>query len=105
MKETSSSVTILHDTQEWTTTFENLKDVVIDGQKIMQIHDLAKNVNKQNKQIRILVIATFMAALTIISTIGWWLLSHETAINRLLTGDVMQDQTGEVASPSWDNQP
>ena len=102
----SSSVTILHDTQEWTTRFENLRDVEIDGQKIMQIHDLAKNVNKQNKQIRTLAITVTcmaLAVLTIISAIGWWLLSHESAIERvLLTGnrdfDVMQYQAREWRS-------
>ena len=79
IKENLSSVTILHDTQEWTTRFENLKDVQIDGQKIMQIHDLAKNVNRQNKQVRILAtIATTMAVivLVILSSVTWHYLNN-----------------------------
>jgi hypothetical protein len=57
----------------------------------MQIHDLAKNMDKQNKQIRVLaLIATIMAfaVLFIVSSFAFWLLSHEAAIERvLLTGN------------------
>ena len=72
-------LTVFQESEEWTTMFENLKDVQIDGQNIMQIHDLAENVNRQNKQVRILAsIATTMAliVLVILSSLTWHYLNH-----------------------------
>jgi hypothetical protein len=106
MKETSSSVTILHDTQEWTTRFENLKDIRVDGEQIMQIHDLASNVTRQNLQIRLMAtVCTILCvgAVGMALFVTSWLLSHESAIERvLLTGnrdfDLMENQAREWRS-------
>lgn len=85
----TSNLTVLHDDTEWTTQFDgNIHGVKIDGSEIMQIHDLAKNVDRQNKQIRILaLIATTMAlfVLVIVSSVGYWLLKNEGRINQSLT--------------------
>jgi hypothetical protein len=83
-----------------------ITDIKVDGERIMQIHDLAKNVTRQNQQIRFMaIIATTMAffVLLIVGGIGLWLQSHESAIERvLLTGnhdfDVMQDQARDWRS-------
>lgn len=83
-----------------------LKDIKVDGQKIMQIHHLAENVNRQNKQIKYIA---FICLTLCVGAVGMalfvtnWLLSHESAIDRvLLTGnrdfDVMQDQAREWRS-------
>lgn len=106
IKENLSSVTILHDTQEWTTRFENLKDVQIDGQKIMQIHDLAKNVNRQNKQVRILAtIATTMAVivLVILSSLTWHYLNHNhsTENRRLASSSAIMGEKLKTLGWVW----
>jgi hypothetical protein len=101
MKTKTQKLTVLRDSDEWTTTFTGeIIGLQIDGQKVSDIHDLAIKVDKQNKQIRgLAVTATAMAffVLLIVSGMGLWLHSHDTSIERvLLTGnrdfDVMQEE-------------
>ena len=103
----TSLITVLHDTKEWNTRIDGeIGEIRVDGKELMQIHDLAKNVDKQNKQIRVLaIIATIMAfvVLFIMSSLAIWLLSHESAIERvLLTGnrdfDIMSDHANKWSS-------
>jgi hypothetical protein len=107
MKNKTQKLTVLRDSDEWTTTFMGeINGLQIDGQKVSDIHDLAVKVDRQNKQVwGLALIATTMAlfVLLIVSGLGLWLNSHETAMRRvLLTGnrdfDVMQDQAREWRS-------
>jgi len=61
----------------------DLKNISVDGEKIMQIHDLAKSVSKQSKQIRFMAL---MATALLIGAVGMaifltnWLVTHQSAI-------------------------
>lgn len=103
----SSLLTVLHDTKEWETRIDgDIVELQVNGQKIMQIHDLAQKVDRQNRQIKYMAIIALILCLGCVGMalfVTSWLLSHESAIDRvLLTGnrdfDVMQEEAREWRS-------
>lgn len=71
-------LTVLHeDTKEWTTDFDgNLSEVHIDGQKLNDIHDLARKIDKMIKSIKVLAFVT----VAIVGGIGFWLATNNAQI-------------------------
>ena len=71
------NVTILQESKEWETEFESrVTEVRVDGQKLNDIHDLTKKVDKMTKLIKVLTItATCLTVIAVggVSYIGSWL--------------------------------
>lgn len=81
----TQNLTILHDTQEWSTEIEGeIGEIRVDGKKLNDIHDLAAKIDKMAYVIRALALtATFLAVVAVagISAIGSWLASNHEQIS------------------------
>lgn len=84
----------------------DLKNIKVDGQEILRIHDLVKRVDRQNRLSRYMAIIALTLCLGSVGMalfVTSWLLSHESSIDRvLLTGnrdfDAMEDHAREWRS-------
>jgi hypothetical protein len=82
----SSNITILHDSQEWSTDLEgDIREIKIDGRRLNDVHDLAIKIDKMTSVIKALALtATFLAVIAVagMSAIGSWLATnHEQIAN------------------------
>lgn len=81
-----TNVTILQESHEWETDIEcenRVTEVRVDGQKLNDIHDLTKKVDKMTKLIKVLAItATGLAIIAVggVSYIGSWLAINKDGI-------------------------
>lgn len=58
MKPPHSQLTVLHDTQEWTTDVEGeIGEIRVDGKKLNDIHDLAMKLDKSINEQRVIAVA------------------------------------------------
>ena len=79
----------------------DLKNIKVDGERIMQIHDLAKNVTRQNQQIRFMAIVCTILCVGMVGMsffVTSWLLSHESAIERVLNTRDSSKEIRELTS-------
>ena len=79
----------------------DLKNINVDGQEILKIHDLVKRVDRQNRQTRymaMIALSLCLGAVGMALFVTSWLLSHESSIEQvLLTGNRDFDQMQEGA--------
>lgn len=102
MNKPTQNITVFHDAhREWSTELEGeIGEILVDGNRISDVHDLTQRVVGMTKTIRILAwLATALAILAVgtLLSLSNWLLSHEASIEQLLlTGNheynVMEDQ-------------
>jgi len=95
MNTPSTNLTILHDTQEWSTDIEGeIGEIRVDGRRLDDIHDLSQKVRQSNmyivevtKRIKTMAyIATALAVMAVAFTgyIGGWLARNHEQISETM---------------------
>lgn len=86
----TQTLTVLQDSEEWSTEFKNIEEIRLDGKKINDVHDLCISVQKVTKCIRIMAyIAIGLAVMACImcGSIAWWLHNNHDQITHAINRD------------------
>lgn len=73
----TQTLTVLQQSEEWSTEFNNIKEIRLDGKKINDVHDLCISVQKVTKCIRLMAYIAIGLAVMSVGTVIWlasWLL-------------------------------
>jgi hypothetical protein len=99
MKTSTQNLTILHDSQEWSTEIEGeIGEIRVDGKRLNDVHDLATKIDKITTVIKALALtATFLAIVAVagVSGIGSWIVAHHDQINTTL--DASQEELNRLS--------
>ncbi|NBT89013.1 MAG: hypothetical protein EBT51_12065, partial [Flavobacteriaceae bacterium] len=84
----TQNITILHDTQEWSTDLDGeIGEIRVDGKRLSDIHDLTTKIDRMTTIIKALALtATLLAVIGVagVSGIGSWLVAHHDQISATL---------------------
>lgn len=86
----TQTLTVLQDSEEWSTEFKNIEEIRLNGEKINDVHDLCVSVQKGTKCIRIMAyIAVGLAVMACImcGSIAWWLHNNHDQITHAINRD------------------
>ena len=84
----------MHDTKEWCTDFDGpIQKIQIDGQEILQIHDLARKTEDISRQIRFIAVLASTIAIAVLILVSM-IYNHNQDLDSYLH-EVLTDRTSE----------
>jgi|13_taG_2_1085334.scaffolds.fasta_scaffold00223_17 hypothetical protein len=98
----TQNLTIHHDSKKWSTEIEGeIGEILVDGKRISDVHDLTQKVVGMTRTIRRLAYTATALAVMAVTTVLFlanWLCSHEASIEQLLlTGNDEYNEMNDQA--------
>ena len=102
MKTPQTNLTVLRNDVEWNTRFEgSISSIEIDGQKLSDIHDLARKVDYNTKVTKkIAWVGVFIVAITLAigAFLSQWIISNDGSIQDALDNDKRKESFEKLKS-------